>query len=141
MATLLTVEAIDGIAQEQRAFERHPVESCRPIAVRRLDAEGRPVGLWFLADIMDISEGGLCLLASDEHRLDIDQRLLLDLRCHPNFGRLRAEVKLRWFVRAHFALTFGVAFGERLTEVPVLAVERRAERRDPNLEDWALEEG
>jgi hypothetical protein len=33
-----------------------------------------------------------------------------------------------------------VAFASPLPEVPVLAVERRSLRRDPNLEDWAIVE-
>jgi hypothetical protein len=140
VATLLTVEDLDGLPLEHRAFTRHSVECCRPIAARSLDGDGQPQGLWLLADIMDVSKGGLCLLASDEHRFAVGQWLLLDLRSHPHFGRLRAEAQLRWFVKAHFALTFGVAFRHRLAEVPMLAMERRTERRDPNLEEWALEE-
>ncbi|MBD2549165.1 hypothetical protein H6G65_06140 [Microcystis elabens FACHB-917] len=56
------------------------------------------------------------------------------MRSHPGFGQLR------WFTRAHFALSFSVAFATPLAEVPVLSVERRGTRRDPNQEDWALEE-
>lgn len=126
-----------GFLTDKRAFPRHPVESRRPIAVRCLESDDAPAGPWFLADIVNISEGGLCLLASDAHNPAIAQRLQLDLRTHPGFGQLRAEAHVRWCTPAHFALTFGVFFREPLTAVPGLAEERRAERRDPNLEEWA----
>jgi hypothetical protein len=139
-ATLLQAgEGSPGL-DEHREHLRVPVESCRPIAVRPLDSQGQPCGRWFLADLMDLSVGGMCLLASDGQTPEVGQWLLLDLRCHPGFGQIRLRAQLRWFVRAHFALTFGVAFASPLPEVPVLAVERRSLRRDPNLEDWAIEE-
>jgi hypothetical protein len=138
---VLKAEDVDDFHRQDRAFSRISVESCRPIAARSLDADSQPTGHWFLADILDVSEGGLCLLSTEEHNLVVGQRLLLDVRSHPNFRKLRAEVQLRWFVKAHFALTFGVAFLHQLAEVPALAVERRSVRRDPNLEEWALEEG
>lgn len=47
---------------------------------------------------------------------------------------------MRRLTRAHLALTFGVAFDTPLQEIAVLSVERRNQRRDPNQEDWALEE-
>jgi len=115
------------------------VESRRPIALRCLEAEDAPAGPWFLADIVNISEGGLCLLTSDEHGHAVSQWLQLDLRTHPGFGQLRAEAQVRWCLRAHFALILGVLFREPLATVPELAEERRAERRDPNQEAWAQE--
>lgn len=125
---------------EKRAFVRQPIENCRNIAVRRLDGDLKPCGRWFLADIVDVSEGGMCLIVSEEQSLEVGQWLLLDLRCHPGFGQLRLQARMCWLIRAHFALTFGVAFATPLKEVPVLSVERRSIRRDPNEEDWALEE-
>lgn len=129
-----------GTRREKRAFARHSIESCRTIAVRRLDGDGRPCGRWFLADIADVAEGGMCLVANEDQELEAGQWLLLDVRSHPGFGQLRLRAQLRWFTRAHFALSFGVAFATPLKEVPVLAVERRSTRRDPNQEDWAIEE-
>ncbi len=126
--------------REKRAFARHSIESCRTIAVRRLDADGQPFGRWFIADIADVAEGGMCLIANEDQALEAGQWLLLDVRSHPGFGQLRLRAQLRWFTRAHFALSFGVAFATPLKEVPVLSVERRGTRRDPNQEEWALEE-
>lgn len=129
-----------GIRRDKRAFARRSIESCRTIAVRRLDGDGQPCGRWFLADIADVGEGGMCLVANEDQALEAGQWLLLDVRSHPGFGQLRLRAQLRWFTRAHFALSFGVAFATPLQEVPVLSVERRATRRDPNQEDWAIEE-
>ncbi len=126
--------------REKRAFARHSIESCRTIAVRRLDSEGQPCGRWFLADIADVAEGGMCLIANEDQALELGQWLLLDVRSHPGFGQLRLRARLRWLTRAHFALSFGVAFATPLQEVPVLSMERRGTRRDPNQEEWALEE-
>lgn len=125
---------------EERAFARHSVESCRTIAVRRLDDAGQPRGRWFLADIADVAQGGMCLIANEEQKLEVGQWLLLDVRSHPGFGELRLRARLRWFTRGHFALSFGVAFATPLKEMPVLSVERRNTRRDPNQEEWALQE-
>jgi hypothetical protein len=139
-ATVLEAGDISALAEEHRIFARHSVESCRPIAVRCLDDDGEPLGRWFLSDILDLSEGGLCLLASEAPGLEIGQRILLDLRAHPSFGQTRMRVRLRWFVRAHFAVTFGVAFDSPLALVPSLEAERRSVPRDPNLEEWAFSE-
>jgi hypothetical protein len=137
-ATHLQAEDNTGLHEEHRLYARRSVESCRPVAIRRLDADRKPCGLWFLSDIMDVSEGGMCLLASDDHAVEVGQWLLIDLRNHPSFGQLRIKAQLRWFVMAHFALIFGVAFEAPLAKIPTLAVERRSIRRDPNLEEWAL---
>ncbi|MCP9835357.1 MULTISPECIES: PilZ domain-containing protein [unclassified Cyanobium] len=129
-----------GARRDKRAYARHAIESCRTIALRRLDDDRQPTGRWFLADVADVGVGGMCLVASKEQSLEIGQWLLMDLRAHPGFGQLRMQAQLRWLTRAHFALTFGVAFATPLKDVPVLSVERRSTRRDPNQEDWAIEE-
>lgn len=139
-ATHLKAEDNTGLHEEQRRYPRLSVESCRPVAIRRPDADSNPCGRWFLSDIVDVSEGGMCLLASDDQAMEVGQWLLIDLRNHPSFGQLRIQAQLRWLTRAHFALTFSVAFATPLKEVPVLSVERRNIRRDPNEEEWALEE-
>ena len=129
-----------GSRRDQLTFSRHCIDSCRTIALRRLDEDRRPTGRWFLADVADVGEGGMCLIASEAQSLEMGQWLLMDLRSHPGFGHLRMQAQVRWLTRAHFAFTFGVAFATHLREVPVLSQERRNIRRDPNLEDWAIEE-
>jgi hypothetical protein len=133
-------QPLKGSRKEKRAFDRHSIESCRTIALRPLDDDRKPCGRWFLADIADVGKGGMCLIASEDQSLSMGQWLLMDLRSHPGFGQVRMQAQLRWLTRAHFALTLGVAFATPLTEVPVLSVERRSLRRDPNEEDWAVEE-
>jgi hypothetical protein len=130
----------NGSRRDLRAYGRHNTENCRSIALRRLDDDRKPSGRWFLSDIIDVGEGGMCLIVSEEESLELGQWLLMDLRAHPGFGQLRLQAQLRWLTRAHFALTFGVAFATPLKEVPVLSVERRNTRRDPHEEDWAREE-
>jgi len=129
-----------GTHNEKRACARLSVESCRSIAIRRLDNDRNPSGRWFLADIVDVGKGGMCLIAPDEQSLEIGQWILIDLRAQPGFGQLRMQAQVRWLTRGHFALTFGIAFGTALSEIPLLSTERRSMRRDPNEEDWALQE-
>ncbi len=127
----------EWLGREHRRLERYPVQASRPIAVRLLDAEGQPRGPWFLADILDISRGGLCLLVSGPLELPTDQRLQLDVRCHPDFGTLRLESIVRWCMSSSSFTTLGIAFLAALPRVPRLELERRTVRRDPNSEAWA----
>jgi len=127
------------LGREHRRQERHPVQASRPIAARLLDADGQPQGRWFLTDILDISCGGLCLLVSGTIQLPTDQRLQLDVRCHPDFGALRLECVVRWCRGSIGFTTLGLAFREPLPRLPRLEVERRTVRRDPNDEAWAQE--
>jgi hypothetical protein len=127
------------LGEEHRRLERYPVQASRPIAVRLLDESGTPQGRWFLADILDISRGGLCVLVSGPMALPTDQRLQLDVRCHPDFGRQRLESMVRWCRSSISFTTLGLAFHETLPRVPRLELERRTTRRDPNTEAWAEE--
>ena len=129
----------EWLGQDHRRLERYPVQASRPIALRLLDASGQPQGAWFLADILDISRGGLCLMVSGPMQLPDGQRLLMDVRCHPDFGRLRLESVVRWCRSSMAFTTLGLAFLELLPRVPRLELERRTVRRDPNTEAWANE--
>jgi hypothetical protein len=55
----------------------------------------------------------MCLIANEDNVLEPGQWLLLDGRSHPGFGQLRLRARQRWFSRAHFALSYGVAFVAR----------------------------
>ena len=129
----------EWLGQEHRRLERYPVQASRPIALRLLDAGGQPQGRWFLADILDISRGGLCLMVSGPMQLPAEQRLQMDVRCHPDFGLLRLESVVRWCRSSIAFTTLGLAFLEALPRVPRLELERRTVRRDPNTETWANE--
>jgi len=123
----------------QRKLERFAVQGTRPIALRPLGPGGLPAGPWVLADILDISLGGLCLLVSGLQELGRGQPLELDLRCHPDFGVPRLEVDVRWCISSESFTTLGIAFPVPLSVLPELELERRHERRDPNRDDWASE--
>ena len=129
----------EWLGREHRRLERFQVQASRPIALRLLDGEGRSQGQWMLADILDISRGGFCLLLSGPLQLPIGQRLQLDVRCHPDFGSHRLESEVRWARSSASFTTVGVAFKDTLPRVPRLELERRSVRRDPNTEPWANE--
>lgn len=129
----------EWLGRDHRRLERYPVQASRPIALRLIDDIGQPQGRWFLADILDISRGGLCLLVSGPMQLPGAQRLQLDVRCHPDFGRHRLESEVRWCRSSISFTTLGLAFLELLPKVPRLELERRTTRRDPNEETWAQE--
>ena len=122
-------------ADEQRARRRHlraPVEACRPLAIQFLDEGGQPACGWTLADILDVSLGGFCLLITEDEPLPITRlmRLHLDVRPHPAFGAELLPGELRWFVRSGFVLSIGVGFDDPLSSLPTLLPCRRAARRD-----------
>ena len=129
----------DWSGPDARKLERFPVQGTRPIAMRPLGPDGAPIAPWVLADILDISLGGLCLLVSGPLVLERGQHLQLDLRSHPDFGVLRFEVEARWWMSSESFSTIGVAFPVQLRTIPELELERRGVRRDPNLDGWASE--
>ena len=125
--------------REHRRLERFPVAGTRPIALRPLDPDGQPAGSWVLADILDISLGGLCLLINGSLELQPGQMLELDLRSHPGFPWVRVTVQTRWWINADSFSTLGLSFERQLTTIPRLAMERRGQRRDPNKAVWATD--
>lgn len=127
----------EWLGQEHRRLERYPVQASRPIALRLLDDSSQPQGRWLLADILDISRGGVCLLVSGPMPLPTEQRVQLDVRCHPDFGTERLVSLVRWCRSSISFTTLGLAFLELLPRVPRLELERRTVRRDPNSEAWA----
>lgn len=138
-ACLLESEDDAWGGRDLRRLERFPVAGSRPIALRPLDAQAQPSGPWVLADILDISLGGLCLLLNGSLELRAGQLLQLDLRSHPNFPWVRVDVEARWWISSESFSTLGLAFPYQLESIPRLELERRGRRRDPNQEPWALE--
>lgn len=125
------------LGEERRRQERFPVQASRPIGVRLLAGQGDPQGPWILADILDISRGGLCLMLCGVPQLSAGQALLLDLHAHPDFQLDRLAAELRWYRSAAGFTTLGVAFAEPLSRLPRLELERRGAPRDPSGERWA----
>ena len=116
----------------RRLHVRAPVEACRPIGVQLINEDGSPASGWTLADILDISHGGFCLLITEHPELPITtlMRLRLDVRSHPGFGVDLLHGELRWFVNSGFVLSFGVGLDAPLTAIPPLLPCRRATRRE-----------
>ncbi len=119
--------------RESRRLERFPVAGTRPIALRILPVHEQSPSPWFLADILDVSRGGLCLLISGSHELLSSQLLELDLSSHHAFPWMRTTCEVRWWVGTRDFSTLGLAFAAELQQIPSLEIERRSEPRDPNL--------
>ncbi|MCP9791192.1 PilZ domain-containing protein [Vulcanococcus limneticus] len=116
---------------DQRRTYRHPVEVCRPIGLQLLNDALEPVTAWLLADILDISLGGLCLLITDstDHHFAPRHRVRVNVTAHPSFGVSDLLGELRWFVKSDYVVTMGIGFNQQLAELPDLLPCRRAVRR------------
>ena len=123
---------IPGSDDGERRFERLVAPPCRPVPIQLLSPDGEPRTEWFYADILDISLGGLCLLITENHELQVGQRLLVDFKVHQANDLDRAEGMVRWFVRSGTVTTMGLGFSEALPQLPQLLPERRSSHRDPN---------
>jgi hypothetical protein len=119
-------------APEKRRMRRYQVAGSRPVLLRPVVAEGQDEQPWLVADILDISIGGLCLLISGNVELDSEQQVELDLRAHPQFPWTRLTVEVRWWISAGTFTTLGIVFPVPLAGIPRLEQERRGVRRDPN---------
>ena len=133
-AILTGDEYLEILAPEDglRRFERLVAPPCRPVPIQLLSPDGEPRTEWFYADILDISLGGLCLLISENHDLQVGQKLLVDFKVHRATDLHRVEGLVRWFVRSGIFATMGVGFSKPLPLLPQLLPERRNRLRDPN---------
>jgi len=104
---------------------------CRPIGLQLLNDALEPVTAWLLADILDISLGGLCLLITDstDHHFAPRHRVCVNVTAHPSFGVSDLLGELRWFVKSDYVVTMGIGFDQQLAELPDLLPCRRAIRR------------
>ena len=133
------VDVVDEVDADgfgcKRQYPRLVAPPCRPVTVRT-EGPGEP-SRWFYADILDISHGGLCVLITDSHDLEVGEVLTVDFKAHrlpASFGSdTRIPATLRWFVRCGHVTTMGVGFLEPVSELPELLPERRHRLRDPNL--------
>ena len=105
---------------ELRQRSRLAVMAIRPIALRRVDLQDQPGSPWQLADILDISLDGLCLIVSGMEPHPVGLRLQLDLRNHPAFGTARRIGEVRWCSSFHGFTTMGLAFLTPLARIPRL---------------------
>ncbi len=120
-----------GDGHDQRRSYRHPVEVCRPIGLQLLNDGLEAVTVWLLADILDVSLGGLCLLITENtnHPFAPGHRVRLNVTAHPSFGESELLGQLRWFVRSDFVVTMGIGFDQQLSTLPELLPCRRSVRR------------
>ena len=58
-------------SRNMRRDQRRSVQSCRPVTMVLLDEAQRPMTPWFMADILDIGAGGMCLMISDQHPFQV----------------------------------------------------------------------
>ncbi|MCP9815476.1 PilZ domain-containing protein [Synechococcus sp. GreenBA-s] len=121
----------EGRGPDQRRTYRHPVEVCRPIGLQLLNEALEPVTAWLLADILDVSLGGLCLLITEttDHPFAPRYRVRLNVTAHPSFGVSEVMGELRWFVKSDYVVTMGIGFDQQLSELPDLLPCRRTVRR------------
>ena len=126
----------DGSASsgdERRIAFRSPVEAVRSIGLMLLDDTGYAASPWLVADILDVSCGGFCLLLGERPDQPFRPRfrVRLNVSMHPDFGAPELGGSLRWFVRAEHEhlVTLGVQFDAELPRVPTLLACRRDQPR------------
>lgn len=120
-----------GSGDERRLAFRSPVDAVRSIALMLLDDTGYAASPWQVADILDVSCGGLCLLLGErpEQPFRPHYRVRLNVSMHPDFGAPELGGSLRWFVRAGLMVTLGVQFDAELARLPGLLACRRDQPR------------
>ncbi len=110
--------------RERRTDFRSPVEVVRSIRLLLLDDTGYPASPWLVADILDLSCGGMCLLigAQPGSPFRPHARVRLDLSMHPDFGVPSLAASVRWFTDAgQQVVSLGVQFDRELPRLPALA--------------------
>ncbi|MCP9807098.1 PilZ domain-containing protein [Cyanobium sp. T1B-Tous] len=123
-----------GPPEGQRRHERLVAPPCRPVPIQLLQPDGAPRTEWFYADILDISLGGLCLLITESHTIEVGQSVLVDFKAHRTSDLHRVPGLVRWFVRSGTVTTMGLGFADPLRDLPELLPERRTRLRNPNEE-------
>jgi hypothetical protein len=120
-------------SDERRIAFRSPVEAVRSIGLMLLDNTGYAASPWLVADILDVSRGGLCLLLAERPDKPFRPhfRVRLNVSMHPDFGQPELAGSLRWFVRAEHerVVTLGVQFDQELPRLPTLLACRRDQPR------------
>jgi hypothetical protein len=107
---------------ERRGTFRSPVEAVHSIGLMFLDDTGYPSSPWLVADVLDVSCGGLCLVVAERRQSPFSarSRVRLNLKLGPAMADLPASV--RWSVPAasDHLLILGVQFDTELPELPAL---------------------
>jgi hypothetical protein len=123
-----------GLPEGHRSHERLVAPPCRPIPIQLLQLDGSPRTEWFYADILDISQGGLCLLITESHAIAVGHGVMVDFKAHLSGDLHRVRALVRWFVRSCGVITMGLGFVEPLHDLPELQSDRRHRLRNLNEE-------
>jgi hypothetical protein len=132
--TILTGdESLEILGPEdgQRRYERLVALPCPPVLIQLPSPGGEARTEWFYADILDISRGGLCLLITGNHALQVGQALLVDFNVHRTADLHQVAGFVRWFLSSGTFTTMGMGFSEPLPQLPQLLPERRISLHDP----------
>lgn len=109
---------------ERRGTFRSPVEAVRSIGLMFLDDTGYPSSPWLVADVLDVSCGGLCLVVAErrDSPLSSRSRVRLNLKVSPDFAMSDLPASVRWSGRAarDHLLILGVQFDTELPMLPAL---------------------
>jgi hypothetical protein len=117
----------EGEPLNRRHEPRMAVGSVLPVQLRFLP-NGQPPGAWIIADILDISHGGMALLVPLLAEARLGEPLLLDVSQHPGFGAVRLPAVLRWSRPAGelgVLQLIGVQLDQPLPRVPPLVQSRK----------------
>ena len=123
-----------GPPEGHRRYERLVAPPCRPVPIQLLQPDGSPRSEWFYADILDLSLGGLCLLITESHAIEVGHGVLVDFKVHRSSDLHPVPGLVRWFVRSGSVTTMGLGFAEPFRDLPELLPERRTRLRNPNEE-------
>jgi hypothetical protein len=124
------LDQAEAASADHRENVRITAIGIRTIRLRLIDQKGDAGSPWHVADILNISHGGLCLMVGTLEPVTRGQALELDLRSHPDFGRQTLISEVRWHHGFGPFTTLGIAFLTPLQHLPRLELERRSVRRD-----------
>lgn len=110
--------------QHRRLEPRLPLGSVLPVGLG-LAGDGGRQHQWLVADVLDISLGGMALVIDQSPALERDQPVTLDVSAHPDFACAAIPAVLRWFEVTPLVITLGVQFGQPLRRLPELSQRRK----------------
>ncbi len=118
---------------ERRGTFRSPVEAVHSIGLMFLDDTGYPASPWLVADVLDVSVGGLCLVVAErrESPFSARSRVRLNLKLGPDMAISDLPASVRWSVPAarDHLLILGVQFDTELPTLPALLASRPHSRK------------
>ncbi|QEY31254.1 PilZ domain-containing protein [Synechococcus sp. RSCCF101] len=114
----LLPQASEPSGGSRRDSERFDVVSCAPLRIR---SDSTDSDQWIVADLLDVSLSGFCLLLIGDHKLESGTEVTLDVSNHPDMGARDLKGSVCWCVADIFVCTIGVRLSEPLARLPKLA--------------------